>query len=154
MIGIIGGSGFYKFLPDPKEKEIETPFGSVTVEIGTIAGKDVCFIPRHGKGHSITPQKINYRANIFAAHLLGVKKIYATNAFGSLQAHIQPGTFVIPHNILDFTYGRGSTFFDGDPDFDGIDWDLFVELSIQHKVILLVSKAISKAPTLSFSPFL
>ncbi len=116
MIGIIGGSGFYKFLDNMEAKTISTPFGDVDVEIGSIEDNKACFIPRHGKKHSILPQDINYRANIYAAHMLGVTTIYATNAMGSMNEKVPPGSLVIPDQILDFTHGRKSTFFD-DPDF-------------------------------------
>lgn len=113
LIGIIGGSGFYEFLDDFEEKAISTPFGEVKFDVGTRSGKDVCFIPRHGKDHSIQPSEINYRGNIYGAHKLGVKYVLATNAVGSTNPELPPGTFGIPDNILDFTYGRKSTFFDG-----------------------------------------
>lgn len=116
MIGIIGGSGFYKFLDNMESKTVTTPFGDVDVEVGSIDDKKACFIPRHGKKHSILPQDINYRANIFAAHLLGVTTIYATNAMGSMNKKVPPGSLAIPDQILDFTHGRKSTFFD-DPNF-------------------------------------
>ena len=76
-------------------------------------GKKVYFIPRHGKNHSILPSNINYRANIFAAHKLNLAKIIATNAVGSLQLEIPPGSFAIPDQIIDFTSDRKTTFFDG-----------------------------------------
>ncbi|MHA2275553.1 MAG: MTAP family purine nucleoside phosphorylase, partial [Candidatus Kariarchaeaceae archaeon] len=113
MIGIIGGSGFYNFTENMEMKTIDTPFGSVTYEIGTIKGKTVFFIPRHGKKHSVAPNQINYRANIFAAHKLKAKAILATNAVGSIRGNIPPGTFVTPDDIMDFTSGRSYTFFDG-----------------------------------------
>ena len=116
MIGIIGGSGFYEFLDNMEPKTVTTPFGDVDVEIGSIDDKKACFIPRHGKKHSILPQDINYRANIYAAHLLGVTKIYATNAMGSMNKKVPPGSLAIPDQILDVTHGRKSTFFD-DPNF-------------------------------------
>lgn len=113
MIGIIGGSGFYNFIEDPEEVKIDTPFGNVTFEFGKIGGKDIYFIPRHGKTHSILPSKINYRANIHAAFELSIEKIIATNAVGSLRKNIAPGMFTVPDQIIDFTHGRNSTFFDG-----------------------------------------
>lgn len=113
MIGIIGGSGFYKFLDNPVAQIIETPFGDTVVNVGEISSVKVGFIPRHGTSHSVLPSQINYRANIFAAHKLGMDKIYATNAVGSLNKEVKPGTFAVPDQILDFTSGRDGTFFDG-----------------------------------------
>lgn len=119
MIVIIGGSGFYNFLDSTVTKEIETPFGKVRYESGQVDGVDVCFIPRHGSDHSVLPSQINYRANIFAAHKLGVEYILATNAVGSLREKITPGMFSVPDHIMDFTKTRISTFFDGS-DFEVI----------------------------------
>ncbi len=113
MIGIIGGSGFYNLFEQNKTELIHTPYGDVSIEIGTISDKEAIFIPRHGKNHSIPPSSINYRANIFAAHMLKVDKIYATNAYGSIRFENKPGSFVIPDQIIDFTHDREATFFDG-----------------------------------------
>ncbi|MCE7736552.1 MAG: MTAP family purine nucleoside phosphorylase [Candidatus Heimdallarchaeota archaeon] len=113
MICVIGGSGFYNFLEDVQIKQIETPFGEISLEVGKIENKDVIFIPRHGKKHSIAPDQINYRANIFAAHLFKTEIIFATNAVGSIRQSIPPGSFALPDHIMDFTHGRKSTFFDG-----------------------------------------
>lgn len=114
MIGIIGGSGFYSFLNNPVEKRVDTPFGETTVYSGQVGNKEVIFIPRHGSGHSILPSEINYRANIWAAHSLNVRKIYATNAVGTSNTNLQPGALVVLDQIIDMTYGRASTFFTGD----------------------------------------
>lgn len=114
MICVIGGSGFYNFLESVTSKVVETPFGEVSVEIGKVGEKDVIFIPRHGKKHSVAPAQINYRANIFAAHKLQTTMIFATNAVGSIRENIPPGSFALPDHIIDFTHGRKSTFFDGE----------------------------------------
>ncbi|MHA2248725.1 MAG: MTAP family purine nucleoside phosphorylase [Candidatus Kariarchaeaceae archaeon] len=113
MIGIIGGSGFYNFLDESEKVEVQTPFGQVEFEIGKVNETEVYFIPRHGKQHSILPSRINYRANIHAAFELGMEKIVATNAVGSINQDYKPGMFAIPDQIIDFTHGRESTFFDG-----------------------------------------
>ncbi|MHA2501315.1 MAG: MTAP family purine nucleoside phosphorylase [Candidatus Kariarchaeaceae archaeon] len=115
MYIIIGGSGFYDFLENSHMETIETPFGVVDIERGTLDTKEVAFLPRHGKKHSIMPSAINYRANIFAAHLLNAKMILTTNAVGSIRKEIPPGSLAIPDQILDFTSGRQYTFFDGGP---------------------------------------
>lgn len=113
MYGIIGGSGLYQFIDNPEKEKVATPFGDVIVDIGNVEGEKIVFIPRHGSGHSIPPSQINYRANIFAAHKLGIEKIFATNAVGSLNLEYIPGSFAVPDQILDFTSGRADTFFDG-----------------------------------------
>ncbi len=114
-IGIIGGSGFYEIIgiEDVRQINVNTPFGEVEVTLGKLNGKDVAFIPRHGKGHKIPPHRINYRANAFAMFQLGAKYVLATNATGSLRKEIPPGALVIPHQIIDFTKNRVYTFFDG-----------------------------------------
>lgn len=114
-IGVFGGSGFYDFLEDVKEVRVETPYGSPSdfVMIGTIGGKRVAFLPRHGKKHTIPPHKINYRANLWAMKSLGVKRIISPCAAGSLQTHVEPGSFVICDQFVHKTWGRADTFYDG-----------------------------------------
>ncbi len=114
-IGIIGGSGLYNILDNPVSKEIDTPFGkpSGNVEIGKINGIEVAFIPRHGKKHTIPPHKVNYRANLWALKTLGVERVIAVNAVGSLKEELPPGTTVIPDQFIDFTRRRELTFYDG-----------------------------------------
>lgn len=115
-IGIIGGSGFYEFFKDSsKEIEIETEYGkpSDKITIGVIFNKKVAFLPRHGKNHQIPPHKIPYRANIKALQQIGVKKIIAPSAVGSLKKNIKPGDYVICDQFIDRTKKRDDTFFDG-----------------------------------------
>jgi 5'-methylthioadenosine phosphorylase len=114
-IGVFGGSGFYEFLTDAETIRVETPYGSPSAEImlGTIAGKRVAFLPRHGKEHALPPHKINYRANVWAFKSLGIRWVISPCAAGSLQAHIKPGDFVICDQYVDRTNGRADTFFDG-----------------------------------------
>ncbi|MHA1685740.1 MAG: S-methyl-5'-thioinosine phosphorylase [Candidatus Heimdallarchaeaceae archaeon] len=113
-IAIIGGSGVYNLFDDVKQVSVTTPYGDVPNikswqhETGT-----VYFLSRHGEQHSTPPHKINYLANIYALYKLGVKRIYATNAVGSIVSHIQPGDFVVPDQIIDFTKTRPLTFYDG-----------------------------------------
>ncbi|MCY3413791.1 MAG: MTAP family purine nucleoside phosphorylase [Candidatus Heimdallarchaeota archaeon] len=113
MKAIIGGSGFYEFIPDATKKTISTPFGEVTVDYGMVENHEVIFIPRHGSGHSITPSNINYRANIFAAFMMKADMIFATNAVGSLHTENPPGSLAVLDQVIDFTSGRYGTFFDG-----------------------------------------
>jgi len=116
-IGIIGGTGVYdpKLLEIVEEIEVSTPYGTPSDKIilGIYAGKKVAFLPRHGKGHKIPPHKINYRANISALKELGVKRILAPQAVGSLQEKYKPGDLVIPEQFFDRTNSRESTFFNG-----------------------------------------
>jgi len=113
-IGIIGGSGFYQFLKG-KEISVRTPYGepSDKILISRCQGKKIAFLPRHGKKHQYPPHKINYRANLFAFKKLGVERIIAPCAVGSLKAKIKPGDFVICDQFIDRTKRREDTFFNG-----------------------------------------
>lgn len=116
-IGVIGGSGLYKMpeLRDIEQYNVVTPFGnpSAPVIVGTLRGKRIAFIPRHGIGHIFTPTTVPYRANIFALKMLGVQRIIGVNACGSLREDYRPGDIVIPDQIFDHTtQDRGRSFFD------------------------------------------
>ncbi len=114
-IGVFGGSGFYSLIENAREVWIETPFGAPSdrIALGEIAGKKVAFLPRHGKDHRLPPQSINYRANLFAMKMLGVSRIIAPNACGSLKTEVAPGSMVVCDQLVDRTSGRKDTFFDG-----------------------------------------
>jgi 5'-methylthioadenosine phosphorylase len=116
-LAVIGGSGLYEIegLTDIKEVNIDTPFGkpSDTITIGKLGGVNVAFLPRHGRGHTITPTEIPYRANIYALKSLGVERIIAVNAVGSFKKELKPGDLVIPNQIIDRTRHRADTFFGG-----------------------------------------
>jgi 5'-methylthioadenosine phosphorylase len=115
-IGIIGGTGIYdpELLTDPQSVKIFTPYGKTSdlVTIGQYNGRSVAFIPRHGKGHTIPPHKVNSRANIWALNSLGVSRIIAPSAVGSLQEEYKPGDIVLPNQFVDFTKKREYTFYD------------------------------------------
>jgi 5'-methylthioadenosine phosphorylase len=115
-IGVIGGSGLYQMegITDKTTITLETPFGppSAPVVIGTLRGKRVAFLPRHGIGHTYNPSNVPYRANIYALKILGVRYILSANACGSLREAYAPGHIVIPDQIFDHTAGRSRTFFD------------------------------------------
>jgi 5'-methylthioadenosine phosphorylase len=113
-IGVIGGSGFYEFLADAHEVAVQTPFGepSETVLVGEVAGKRVAFLPRHGRDHRYPPHKIPYRANLWALRALGVRRVLAPSAVGSLTASHGPGTLIVPDQIVDRTRGRAQTYYD------------------------------------------
>jgi 5'-methylthioadenosine phosphorylase len=114
-IGIIGGSGLYDMaeLTDREERTVETPFGdpSGPYLIGTLRGKRVAFLARHGAGHKLMPTELNFRANIFGMKTLGVEFILSASAVGSLQERYVPQHLVIPDQFFDRTKGRVSTFF-------------------------------------------
>jgi 5'-methylthioadenosine phosphorylase len=115
MIGVFGGSGFYRFLDDVAEMPVATPYGppSAPVRVGTIEGVDVAFMPRHGDDHRLPPHRINYRANVWAMKEVGVRRIIGPCACGSLKRDLEPGTFVICDQFVDRTHARESTFYDG-----------------------------------------
>ena len=114
-IGVIGGSGLYDIegLKEIEEHDVSTPFGkpSDPIVVGTLEGRRVAFLPRHGRGHRILPSEVNVQANIYALKLLGVERIIAVNACGSMKEEIAPSDIVIPDQIIDRTKGRDSTFF-------------------------------------------
>jgi len=115
QIGIIGGSGLYDMaeLTDREERRVTTPFGdpSDPYVVGTLRGKRVAFLARHGVGHRYSPSELNYRANIFGLKMLGVDYILSASAVGSLQERYVPQHLVIPDQFFDRTKGRISTFF-------------------------------------------
>lgn len=117
-IGVIGGSGLYDIpdLHDVEEHQIETPFGapSDAIRVGTLAGARVAFIARHGRGHIYTPTEVPYRANFYALKTLGVERVIAVSACGSLRERLAPGHVVVPDQLIDWTKeDRGRTFFGG-----------------------------------------
>lgn len=111
-IGVFGGSGFSTFLDDVDEVELDTPYGppSAPVTIGTVDGRRVAFLPRHGRRHHLAPHAIPYRANVWALHHLGVRCIVSPGAVGSLQPHVHPGEFVVVDQLVDRTWGRDDTY--------------------------------------------
>jgi len=114
-IGIIGGSGLYNMdgLTGVTEVSIETPFGapSEVFALGTLEGRQVAFLARHGKGHRILPSELNFKANIYAMKSLGVSSILSVSAVGSLKEEHKPTDFVIPDQFIDRTFSRNATFF-------------------------------------------
>ena len=114
-VGVFGGSGFYSFLDDVEEREIDTPYGSPSapLSIGKVGGVEVAFLPRHGKEHELPPHAINYRANAWAMKEVGVERIVGPCAAGSLQPEVKPGDFVVSDQLVDRTTGRKDTFYDG-----------------------------------------
>lgn len=112
-IGIIGGSGFYEFLHNATTVLPTTPFGSPSapITVGEVAGRRVAFVPRHGQRHQFPPHRVNYRANLWALRSVGVRQVLAPAAVGSLKAEFGPGTFVVPDQVIDRTWGRKHTVY-------------------------------------------
>ena len=115
-IGIFGGTGIYDsgLLSESREIMIETPFGktSDSITVGIYNGRKVAFMPRHGRKHTIPPHLINFRANIWAFKEMGIKRIIAPSAVGSLKENLKPGDFVLPSQFIDFTKSRKYTLFE------------------------------------------
>ena len=115
MIGVFGGSGFYTFLDDVEEVTVDTPYGppSAPFTLGHVGDQQVAFLPRHGRQHELAPARVPYRANLWAMRELGVTRVFGPCAVGSLQRHVEPGHIVVCDQLVDRTWGRADTYFDG-----------------------------------------
>ena len=117
MLGIIGGSGLTQLsnLQARRREVVRTPYGEASgaVTLGKLNGHNVAFIARHGYGHTIPPHAVNYRANIWALHSLGVDRVVSVASVGGIRPDMKPGGIALPHQIIDYTHGRNHTFFDG-----------------------------------------
>ena len=126
-LAVIGGTGVYALaaLTDVQTRLPETRYGmpSGPVRIGTLGGRRVAFLARHGEGHSVPPHKINYRANLVALHMTGATRVLALNTVGGITERCGPRALVCPHQLIDYTWGRISTFSEGDLD-SGADHDV------------------------------
>jgi 5'-methylthioadenosine phosphorylase len=114
-LAVIGGSGFYEFLAGGEEIRMETPYGtpSSPITLAELSGREVAFIARHGRRHELPPHRINSRANLWALAKLGVRRVIGPCACGSLSPNIAPGDVVVVDQLVDRTWGRADTFFDG-----------------------------------------
>ena len=112
-IGVIGGSGFYSFLENAHEVAVQTPFGppSEAPLVGEVAGRRVAFLPRHGRDHRFPPHRVNYRANLWALRMLGVRQVLGPCAVGSMRTELGPGTLMVPDQLIDRTWGREHTIY-------------------------------------------
>lgn len=117
VLAIIGGSGLTKLknLEITKREVVRTPYGdpSGPLVYGGLRGQDVIFLPRHGHGHTIPPHLVNYRANLWALKQAGVQTVIAVGAVGAIQDDLKPGSLALPDQIIDYTYSRAQTYFDG-----------------------------------------
>ena len=139
-LAFIGGSGLYDMsgLSNREEIEINTPFGkpSSTIMTGMLSDQKVAFLARHGKGHTISPSEINYRANIYALKTLGVNRIVSISAVGSLQDQLAPGNIVIPDGLFDNTRKRINTFFNN---------GMVAHIGVANPFCLDLSKTLAKS---------
>ena len=114
-IGVFGGSGFYEWFADAETVTIDTPYGptSAPISVADVGGRRVAFVPRHGPKHTIPAPFVNYRANVWALHELGVRRFIGPSAVGSLQPDLHPGDLVICDQFIDRTTGRSDTYYHG-----------------------------------------
>jgi 5'-methylthioadenosine phosphorylase len=140
VLGVIGGSGLYTIpgLTNAEERRMETPFGepSAPIVLGDLEGQRVAFLARHGVGHHIAPSQVNYRANIFALKMLGVRRVVSISACGSLREDYAPGDVVVPDQLYDHTHRRARSFFDG---------ELVVHVSVAEPFCPRLSQALEAA---------
>ena len=146
MRAIIGGSGLY-FLADDFQVESrlkpDTPYGLVSaeIEVGYWQNQRIAFLPRHGRQHGVPPHKINYRANIWALNQLGVSEIIAVNAVGGIGDQYPPHTIAVPDQLIDYTYGREHSFFDGgNQDLTHIDFTWPYSARLRQQIISAASR--------------
>ncbi|MDQ3145575.1 MAG: MTAP family purine nucleoside phosphorylase, partial [Actinomycetota bacterium] len=114
-LGVFGGSGLYRLLDDVEEVHVDTPWGapSAPLHLGRVGDRQVAFLPRHGPAHEHPPHRVNYRANLWALREVGVRRVLGPCAAGSLKARIHPGDLVVCDQLVDRTWGRPDTFYDG-----------------------------------------
>lgn len=117
-LAVIGGSGLYTFpgLEQTVRHTVDTPYGKASgdVVIGDFAGKRVAFLARHGEGHSLPPHRVNYRANLWALHSLGARRVIGVNAVGGIRSDMGPRAIVVPDQVIDYTHGRYTSFCDAE----------------------------------------
>lgn len=140
MLAIIGGSGLAHLpvLEVTHRQVVRTPYGelSCALTFGRIAGQNIVFIARHGYGHSLAPHEINYRANIWALKEQGIKGIVAIGSVGGIRHDMSPGTLVVPDDILDYTWGRSHTYFEGpDRPVVHVDFTHPYDLALRARVL-------------------
>jgi 5'-methylthioinosine phosphorylase len=117
-LAVIGGTGLYRFpgLEDVERHSMDTPYGKPSDDAvaGTLGGRRVAFLARHGEGHSVAPHRVNYRANVWALHRLGARRIVGVNAVGGIRADMGPRALAVPDQIIDYTSGRLTSFCDAE----------------------------------------
>ena len=152
LLGIIGGTGLTQLssLEITRRQVVRTPFGdpSGALTFGKLNRRDVVFLARHGYGHTIPPHEVNYRANIWALRSEGVERIVSVASVGGIRADLPPGTLAIPHQVLDYTWGRKHTFFEG-PDQPVTHVDFTHPYSNELRASLLTAAAAARQAIVS-----
>lgn len=150
LLAVIGGSGLdaYEGLEVTDQRIVETPYSlpSAALTFGTLDGREMVFLARHGETHQIPPHRINYRANMWALQHVGVSEVIAVAAVGGISQGFGPATICIPDQLIDYTWGRGHTYFDGDE--TGIEHIDFTEPYCEP----LRQRLLARAQSLSLSP--
>ena len=117
-LAVIGGSGLYRFpgLENVSRRALPTPYGPASGEVvlGDFAGRRLAFLARHGESHTLAPHQVNYRANLWALHALGARRVIGVNAVGGIRADMGPRTLVVPDQLIDYTHGRVTSFSDAE----------------------------------------
>ena len=151
-LAVIGGTGLYRFpgLENIEKRAIDTPFGapSANIVLGDFRGKRVAFLARHGENHTIAPHRVNYRANLWALHQLGAKRVIGINAVGGIRIDMGPRVIAVPDQIVDYTHGRFTSFCDVEGiEVKHIDFSEPYSLSLRQALVLAASNAaISMVP--------
>ncbi len=140
VLGIIGGTGLTQLsnLEVSRRQVVRTPYGDASgaLTFGEILGQPVVFLARHGYGHTIVPHQVNYRANLWALHAEGVRKIVSIASVGGIARELGPGVLAVPHQLIDYTWGRKSTFFEGpDQPVTHIDFTHPYTLSLRDEIL-------------------
>lgn len=145
-LAVIGGTGLYRFpgLENIEKRAIDTPFGAPSADIvlGDFRGKRVAFLARHGENHTIAPHRVNYRANLWALHQLGAKRVIGINAVGGIRVDMGPRVIAVPDQIVDYTHGRFTSFCDVEgTEVKHIDFSEPYSLSLRQALVLAASNA-------------
>lgn len=145
-LAVIGGSGLYRFpgLENISRRALETPYGPASGEVvlGDFAGKRLAFLARHGESHTLAPHRVNYRANLWALHALGARRVVGVNAVGGIRADMGPRTVVVPDQLIDYTHGRITSFCDSEGvEVRHIDFSEPYTASLRQELLAAAGKA-------------
>ena len=145
-LAIVGGTGLYQFpgLENVTRRSVETPYGAASAPVvcGEIGGRPVAFLARHGEGHSVPPHRVNYRANLWALHSLGARRVIGVNAVGGIRDDMGPRVVAIPDQVIDYTHGRITSFCDADgAEVKHIDFSEPYTASLRHALLKAAASA-------------
>jgi 5'-deoxy-5'-methylthioadenosine phosphorylase len=145
MLAIIGGTGLTQLanLEVSRRQAVPTPYGDASgpLTFGAVGGVPVIFLARHGDGHTIPPHQVNYRANVWALREQGAREIVAVASVGGIRRDLGPGSIVVPHQIIDYTWGRASTFFEGKAAVKHIDFTEPYTAALRARLIAAAGKS-------------